>query len=137
MSFQLFALDALKKLDGGRVAEAFEQATARCTKDCEDRPNEEKPRKIILEMQMIPVPDTQGQQVTCASVRAAFQIKEVIPTRKSKIYNLGLKHDGRLFYSDEDATNLQQTTIGDIVDHETGKTKRTFVDDEGGPPAAA
>lgn len=44
-----FGLETLRDLDGGRVVEAWNQALVRVARDCEDRPQEKKPRKILLD----------------------------------------------------------------------------------------
>jgi hypothetical protein len=127
MALHFFGLGKLRVLDGGRVEEAFAQAVKRCVADCEDRPAEENARKVNLQVEFIPVMDSEGH---CEGVSAAFQVKDTIPTRKSRIYSFGVKAGQRLFFSDEDPHNVSQLTFGD-VDPETGRASRNLdVEDE-------
>ena len=125
MALHYFSLDSLKELDGGRVAEAFTQAVRRAVADCEDRPSEENARKVILQLELLPIMDD-GR---CEGVAAAFQVKDTIPTRKSRVYNFGVKADQKLFFSDEDPHNVNQYTFGD-VDPDTGRAARRLSDEE-------
>lgn len=120
MALKYFDLAELSNIDGGRVAVAFAQALQRAVADCEDRPGEEKARKVMLQMELSPVVDEEGN---CEGVNTAFQIKDNVPTRKSRVYNFGLKSGGRLFYSDESPGNVNQLTFGD-VDPATGEVRR-------------
>jgi hypothetical protein len=127
MTLKFFDLSELDVLDGGRVSVAFAQALARAVADCEDRPGEDKARKILLQMEIVPVKDEEGR---CDGVTAAFQVKDNIPTRKSKVYSFGLKAGGRLYYSDENPGNVDQYTFDD-VDPESGRVARPMPEEDG------
>jgi len=126
MALRTFKLEELAELDGGRVAVAFAQAQARVVADCEDRPGELTARKILLQMEVVPVIDEDGK---CSGVKSSFQIKDSIPTRKSKQYDFGLDPSGRLYYSDESPGNVDQLTFDD-VDPRTGRVNRQIPNDE-------
>ena len=61
MALKFFNLASLGELDGGRVDVAFKQAMARAVQDCEDRPNEEGPRKVTLQVELTPSMDETGK----------------------------------------------------------------------------
>jgi hypothetical protein len=126
MALHYFDLDSLKELDGGRVAEAFTQAVRRAVADCEDRPTEENARKVTMQLELLPV---MGEGGHCEGVQASFQIKDSIPTRKSRIYSFGVKAGQKLFFSDEDPHNVNQYTFGD-VDPDTGRATRRLSSEE-------
>jgi hypothetical protein len=126
LALHYFQLDSLKDLDGGRVAEAFAQAVRRAVSDCEDRPTEENARKVTLQLELLPVMASDG---SCEGVSAAFQVKDSIPTRKSRIYSFGVKAGQKLFFSDEDPHNISQFTFGD-VDPESGRARRQLPEED-------
>lgn len=103
-----FSFRELAELDGNRVELAADQAIERCARDCMDRPGDNRPRKVILEMQMIPVLDDDGD---CESVKAQVQIKEAVPTRRSKVYSFGARQNGILTYHPDSLENHAQTTL--------------------------
>lgn len=120
MALVYLTLDALRELDGGRVATAFQEAMKRIVADCEDRPGEERPRKLSLEATFVP---QMGEDGNCSGVGVEFQVKDTIPNRRSKKYGMGIKNGGRVFFSTEDPTNVDQYTI-DEVDPKTGRVRR-------------
>ncbi|MDD4888300.1 MAG: hypothetical protein PHU85_00075 [Phycisphaerae bacterium] len=118
---RFLTLEELRNLDSGRVATAFEQAMKRIVADCEDRPGEERPRKLELSAEITPVCGEDGK---CEGVRGKFQIRDKIPTRRSKVYSFGVKSGGRLYFSDEDPSNVEQLTFGDV--EEDGRARQKF-----------
>jgi len=48
-------LSAIAEMDGGRIGEAMKQALKRIAQDMDDRPGDDRPRKINLEIATIPV----------------------------------------------------------------------------------
>lgn len=61
MAVQQLTLESVIALDGGRVPVAFNQAVARAVRDLEDRPNDDKARKITLELSLAPICDDGGR----------------------------------------------------------------------------
>ncbi len=113
MALHELSLDSLLALDGGRVAVAWQQALLRAVADCEDRPAEEKPRVINLQAEIVPVTDENDVHIV-DSVSIKFQIKETIPTRKSKLYSFGIrkKRDQlQLVFNDLSDDDINQRTI--------------------------
>lgn len=101
MAYEKLTLDALRKLDGGRIAEAFDQAVDRARDDCIDRPGTNGARKVslIVEFKSVQDADTGGLD----SVEVSFDVKEVIPPRKSRKYNMDARESvpgdpGGLFF---------------------------------------
>lgn len=115
-----FSLNKLGQLDGGRVAEAFAQAMKRVVLDCEDRPGDDKARKVILQGEITPIV---GQGGVCEGVNIEFQIQDKLPTRKSRSYAMGVKSGGKIFFSTGDPLNVDQFTF-DEVNPETGRVER-------------
>lgn len=94
-------------LDGGRIGEAFAQELKRVALDCDDRPTDNKPRKVTLEAVLVPIP----QDGALDSVAAKFQVTSSVPKRRSKQYNLGFRHGGKLVFNDLSEENIHQATF--------------------------
>jgi len=109
MAIKLFTFAELEELGGGKVAEALRQALDRAVFDCKDRPGEKTARKVILQAELVPVVDDDGQ---CDTIEMSFQVKDTVPTRKSMTYNFGLKRGGGLIFSTESPGNFNQGTFG-------------------------
>jgi hypothetical protein len=107
MAVQKFELKSLSEIDCGRINAAFEHALARCEADCRDRPGTAKTRKVALLINMIPLCDDKGE---LESVNITFQIKDAIPTRESKTYNMRADRRGLLF-NELSPDDIRQGTI--------------------------
>lgn len=124
--FKKLTLAELVNLDAGRVHVAFDQAVARVVRDCQDRPGDKAPRKVLLQLAVVPVV---GEDGGCEECLAEFQVKDTVPTRKSKTYSLATNRKGDLIYSEGSPSNVHQTTFED-VDPVTGCVSRGELDDE-------
>lgn len=99
-------------LDGERIGEAFRQALKRMASDIDDRPGDDRPRKVSLEMALVPEIDESGN---CDNVKMQIQVKESIPTRKSRVYDLGIKRTAAgkcLTFSPDSPDNHNQPGLG-------------------------
>lgn len=112
MAIEKFALEALTRIDGGRINEAFNQALRRCESDCRDRPGTGKARRITLVVDMLPICDDRAE---LESVNVAFRIAETIPKRESKTYNMRATTNGLLF-NELAPDDVRQTTLDDVPD---------------------
>lgn len=110
MAIKEFDIAALGEFDGGRIAEAVNQEIRRVINDCKDRPQVEKVRSVTLQFDFEPLMDDQRELDAC---NLSFQIKSNLPKRESKTYNVGVKKDGRLFFSEHSTDNVNQRTILD------------------------
>lgn len=107
------SLAALKDLDLGIIDAAFKSALQDCIKDLEDRPGEQKPRTIQLQLDLFPVSHT-GKN--CDSVNGEFQVKHSIPVRRSRPYNFGIRLKGvgnkpTLVINNDSLGNIDQQTF--------------------------
>lgn len=108
MARHLLTLENLQQLDGGRICEAFNQAIKRAAVDCIDRPGETKERKVNLQIGIKPIMEDDGDATT---VKYAFEVKDTIPTRKSKVYEASLQRNGTLIFNDMSDDAADQTTF--------------------------
>lgn len=113
-----FNLENLGKLDGGRVAIAWQQALERIAADCSDRPGVGKARKLSLELDVKPDCDENG---FCDTISVAFSVKESMPSRQSKPYELGVRQKAGKFqmvFSELSEDDVDQTTLGFGDEHQ-------------------
>jgi hypothetical protein len=101
-------LAALAKIDGGRLAIAFEQALKRVAQDCDDRPGEKKERVVSLHVNVKPMLDEDGM---CEDCSVQVLINDSVPKRKSKPYNVSLRKGGMLLYHEEALDNHAQEAL--------------------------
>ena len=117
MGFKKLTLAEFKDLDDGRLHVAWNKGLERLVKDCLDRPGDTSPRKLTMQLAIVPV---QGQEGTLEDINGHVEIKDSIPVRKSKTYSFRCNKNGDLIYSANNPSNARQTTFDD-VDQVTGK----------------
>ncbi len=110
MALEKFTAASIATIDGGRIAAALEQAVERARADCFDRPGVDKSRKVTLEITLTPVPDESRRDLD--SVDVGFQIKDTIPGRESKTFNMRATPTGLLF-NELSPDEAAQITIDD------------------------
>ncbi len=112
MALKTFDLGQLAEIDGGRIAAALELEMKQAIHDCRDRPTESAARKVVLQVELKPtVYDGTGDLET---INMTFQCKHTIPTRKSRSYNVGVKKNGSLVYSEYAPDNVHQRTLDEM-----------------------
>ena len=108
---ELTLASLMEKLDGGRVAMAFQAELKRCIADCDDRPGDDKDRKVVIELKLNPITDEQGH---LQEVKGKFHIKSSVPNRRSKPYSFGLRRSKAgpsLVFNDLSDDNVNQATL--------------------------
>jgi len=98
----------MEDLDGGRISEAFMTELRRVALDCDDRPADDKARKVTLELQITPVCDEHGCLDT---VRGKFHVKSTVPQRRSRSYDFAYRAGGQLVFNDMSDDNFRQQTF--------------------------
>lgn len=106
--YELSLGSLMEALDGGRIHEAFMAELRRVAMDCEDRPADDKVRKVSLELQITPICDEHGQ---LESLSGKFHVTSSVPKRRSKSYSFGFRKGGRLVFNDLSDDNIHQQTI--------------------------
>jgi hypothetical protein len=123
MGKQALSLSSLEKIDNGKINAAFDHELKRVIEDCNDRPGMNKPRKLVLELILLPNCGTDKDQLYCESVSAQIRVEGKIPGRKTKVYTLETKPSGSAFFNADAPENPNQMTIHDLpgVNRETGE----------------
>lgn len=107
MALQKFDLAALANLDEGRVRETFDQALHRLEADCRDRPTLKRPRKVTLEVAIVPQTDEQGNLL---QVLMQADVKESVPKRTTNVYRMLAGRTG-LFVNELSPDDPAQMTL--------------------------
>jgi hypothetical protein len=104
-----FSLESLKNLDMGKASEAFQHHVRRAALDCLDRPLDGKPRKVVLEIAMVPDPEQDG---ACDKVKLQIRASSALPKHQTKVYSLGARVNGQLVFNEDALDNVDQGTLG-------------------------
>lgn len=123
MSEEKFCMAALATLDGGRCRAAFDDHIRRCVEDMVDRPGDKRSRKVTLVIEMKPVQDEDGGGLD--EVVVAWDAKDTVPTRRSKVYNMaprkGLlrgKPTTDLWFNELSPDDANQRTIDELEEEQ-------------------
>jgi hypothetical protein len=108
MPFKQFNLAALHDIDDGKAAKAFDRLLARMIEDCNDRPSEKKPRKVTIQVDIIPVAEADG---TCDNVDIIIRTKAVAPPMQSRSLSLGLRGSKTAVYNEDRLDDIDQPSL--------------------------
>lgn len=108
MPLHQFTLDNLESLDLGKASIAFNQQIRRVAEDCIDRPGDGNARKVNLEILVKPVTEADG---TCERVKLQIQVTSKVPSYRTRVYDLGLRKNGMLVFSEDSPDNFDQATL--------------------------
>lgn len=113
MSLHALTLENLENLDLGKASAAFNLQIRRIAEDCLDRPGDGNARKVTLEVVAKPVTNDDG---SADRVKLQIQVTSKIPSYRTRVYDLGLRKNGVLVFSEESPENFDQTTMFDGED---------------------
>lgn len=113
MAMLRLTLDAMRELDGGRAMETFQDAVRVAVKDCIDRPGDKRPRKVVLQLTLKPVPVIEGNTIDCDGANGAFQCKTMLPQYETREVNFGVQQSGDLIFNPDSPTDHKQATLLD------------------------
>jgi hypothetical protein len=108
MAIKQLTLENLKDLDGGKADQSVQLHLRRAALDCEDRPNDATPRKVTLEFTLTPVTDETGQ---LTDVNVQIHAKSAVPAHRTRVYNMGLRHNGCLIFNEDSPNSINQGTM--------------------------
>lgn len=101
-------LESIATMDGGRIGEAVRQALKRVAQDMDDRPGDDRPRKITLEIATMPI---LGDDGFIEGAKLQMQVKETLPTRKTKVYDMGVRKGGMMVFQPMALDNHMQDPL--------------------------
>ncbi len=113
MARHKLTFENIGKFEGGTVVVAYDKDLAALVRDCRDRPHDKSPRKLTLEVVIIPK-NPEGMDETAGGyidVDAQFKIKISYPARKTAMRPFATNAQGQLTFNDMSPDNPHQMTI--------------------------
>lgn len=107
-------LETLFRLDDGAVAEAFNRNVEIAAGDCENRPADDRVRRITLELQVKPVKQIRENAIFCDGARCICKVRLTLPDRETRTLDFGVRktrHGGLFVFSELEPTNHRQTHL--------------------------
>lgn len=96
MDRELLSLNTIGEVDNGAIRVAFDRELARVMHDIRDRPDLKKARKLVLQLDLIPV-ISHGQLVR---TDVGFSVRPTIPPKSSVSYPMQPTNAGLEFHPD-------------------------------------
>jgi len=100
-------LQSLKELDFGKISAEYQKLLEFIVKDCWERPNDGKARKVVLQFEAEPITDG----IDCQGVTARFKMKASTPDRQSRDYQLGVTKAGHLYFQEDSPDSPDQESL--------------------------
>lgn len=108
---KVLTLATVPELAHGKVGVAFDRECKRMIRDCIDRPSDERPRKLVLQVTFKPVAVVDGQCVTCEGARAVAKIRGMAPDYETQEIDLGVRENGGAVFSPTCPENHRQMAM--------------------------
>lgn len=102
-------------MDNGRIGAALNIALKRIAEDLDDRPGDNRERKVTLEITAKPECAPDG---LIEGAKVQVQVKDAIPTRKSRVYDVGVRKGGMMVYQEMSPDNHLQSPLPFDADDE-------------------
>ena len=121
MPLKIFDLRGLADIDGGAVNERFKDEQIHLVKDMADAPHIDKPREITLRLRYLPKTERHGSEFVFVGADADVVIGSSTPKRTSNPISLKSNKQGQLFANELSQHDVDQMTVDDAVDRDTGE----------------
>lgn len=105
--------DTLSRLDRGRVGLAIDAFVKQAVADCMDRPGDDRSRKILIEVELKPVAETNGETISCEGAKCIVKVRLKLPDRESAVMDFGVRRGGHAVFSENSPSDHRQTTFFD------------------------
>ena len=106
----VLSLDTVCDIDKQAVKTAFDRELKKMLDDCYERPQDKTARKVRLELLIVPKANDDG---TAERVATEFHVTSKMPGRKSQMYDMQLKPNGRALFNPESLGDASQRTLDD------------------------
>ncbi len=118
-------LENLPQLDFGKIVAAFNHEREHVVKDCLDRPQDDKPREVVIRFVFKPVTDATSRTIDCDSIDVGCEVSSKVPKRRTSIYSMAPKQDGGLTFHPDLPSDANGSTLydPDNLDKSTGELK--------------
>lgn len=111
-------LENIGEMSDGAVAAQFQRHLTRAISDCEDRPGDKTARKLVLEVEVIPVMEQMdgGGLPSIVNANITCKIKSKLPDHVSRPTECQIKQGHRAVFNDMSENNINQRTLDEIND---------------------
>ena len=99
---------SLADMDDGKLNMVLRKHLKRASEDCQDRPADQKPRKVVIEIGYVPLLEPQGD---ATDSWMQVKIRSNIPDHVSKPYSVGMRRNGTFVFNNNSLNNVNQNTI--------------------------
>lgn len=126
-SSKLLSISTLQDIDGGKPATAINHALRQIANDVIDRPNDKAKRKVLVQIEMSPMLDS--DLGTLDTIAVGVKVKTTVPVRQSLMYPMLPLKDGRLSFEPRSPFDPRQGALfsedpaNETIDPETGEVK--------------
>ncbi len=125
MEINLVELDlsTIQQLQGGAVFQQAQKLIAAAVADCENRPAEERPRKVSIQLEILPVSrfeeiDDAHTKRVLDGVKLRLQMDVKCPTRKTMEFDCGVGENHALMFNPDSPHNHRQAGLPLTFDEE-------------------
>ncbi len=104
-----FSLSTLQQLDGGKIERVISGHLRRLANDCYDRAADDRERKLVIEISLVPICDGDG---TAETVKTQIKATSKVPHHRSKPYEMRITNRGSgLAFNVGSPESMNQHTI--------------------------
>jgi len=109
-------LSTIQQLQEGAVFQQVQKLIAAAVADCENRPNEERARKVSIQLEILPVSrleeiDDAHTRRVLDGVKLRLQMDVKCPTRKTIEFDCGVGENHALMFNPESPHNHRQAGL--------------------------
>lgn len=109
-------LATIQQLQNGGVFQQVQRLIAAAVADCENRPAEERPRKVSIQLEILPVSrleeiDDQHTRRVLDGVKLRLQMDVKCPTRKTIEFDCGVGDNHALLFNPDSPHNHRQAGL--------------------------
>lgn len=106
-----FTLANIHTLDKERYGKAVDLLIKKAIEDCLDRPGDDRPRKLTMQMSFVPVTAAEGRTIECEGAKVVGQAKLAIPNFETKVVDIGVKSTGHGYFNEANPEDHRQGTL--------------------------
>lgn len=105
MALQIFDIEKIGELDPV-VSAQINKMIIEASNDCHNRPSDKSPRKVTIDMNFRPEPETDGDQIAMD-----FDLAIKTPKRHSRLFNFSRKANGKLVFNSSNPGDIRQMSL--------------------------
>lgn len=121
-----FDLETMRELGGGAPFRQIMRLVEQCVKDCEDRPREARPRKVMICLEITPKTSEQPDSIDEDSFKVVADglglkilCDNKLPNRKSMSFDCGIAPGNKILFNPYNPTNHRQLPLPVVVDQKS------------------